>query len=177
MDKKEEYEIQYIPEANLEFDKIPGINVPKLEFNISIRGGASGSSAAAKMFAGSQQLVQASLATIVLDTTEIEEGIANDTGAYKMTVAEDGIYRITGQVGWQNGVAGKNYWIYLFKNGSSVSQAVFQANSTSALHCFLNDMLQLVAGDYIQMKVYQDSGSNMYTRAGADDTFLTINKV
>ncbi len=97
------------------------------------------------------------------------------TNAGRFTPDREGWYRITGQVKVDAGVAGANFIIYIQNNG---------INWTSSLHVFVDtggvtipfaDVLFLDATDYIEIGVYQNTGSNRTLKA--TDTYINIERI
>jgi len=169
------YKIQSIEDVNPVFEQIPGINIPKVNAKTSIYGISSGgSSVNSKMHASSGQLFQAALVTVALDTSDLANDVTNDTGAYKMTITKAGYYLLIGKITWDTPVAGKSYWTYLYKNGSALNSMITQPAAAAAFSGIVTELAYLDVGDYIQLKGYQNSGSNVYSRA---ETNLFICKI
>lgn len=132
---------------------------------------------AGKLYQGSQQGYQAATLTVTLNSNAIDEGVAIDTGAYTITIETAGVYCIIASVGWDNVTADCKYWTYICKGGTPIKNSCVQSSITGALYVPCSDVVTLAVGDVISLQASQDSGNNMYTRAGADDTSLSIFKV
>jgi len=173
---RDEYVMQFINDFIPVLDQIPGINIPKIKGSTSVygAGGSSSSAINSKMHASSGQLFQAALVTVALDTSDLANGVTNDTGAYKMTIATAGYYLLVGKISWDTPTAGKSYWTYLYKNGSALNSMITQPAAASAFSGICVELVYLVTGDYIQLKGYQNSGANVYSRA---ETNLFISKI
>lgn len=175
------YEIQFIENILAIAQQIPGINIPKINGVTSVYGtggSSAGTKATGKLFVGSLQGIDNATVTLVnMDSEEFSEGVTVDTANKKITILTDGYYLINGQLSWDTTTADTKYWTYISKNGSTIRQSVVQASMASSLSVQVNDILHLVAGDYIQISCYQDSGGPKYIRAGADDSSFTICKI
>lgn len=169
------YQIQFIENFKLNLDEIPGINIPKLSAKTSTYGGATTSGGTnSKMHASAGQLFQAALVTVALDTSDLSNDVTNDTTNYKMTITKAGYYLLVGKITWDAPVADKSYWTYLYKNGSALNSMVTQPSVNTAFSGIVTDLVYLDVGDYIQLKGYQNSGGNVYSRA---ETNLFICKI
>lgn len=107
-----------------------------------------------------------SLASAVL-TTVVFEGETFDTGNYydplsnqsRMTVPENGLYLITGQLYFPTNGNGARR-AQLRRNGINV-EGEFQvpAVASSPTIIQISDILNLSQGNYVEIRAYQDSGS------------------
>jgi len=88
------------------------------------------------------------------------------TGVY--TVPVSGKYLILGQALFNANATGAR-WLFFYKNGSQLKEAIFAGNATlSAL--VLSTVAQLNAGDTIDMRVQQSSGGNLSINSTAAET-------
>lgn len=167
--KIKKYKIQSILPAIVQSEKISGINIPKINGKTSVYGLGGGSGGInSRMHASSGQLFTTGLVTIALDTTDLENGMTNDTSNYKITAKTAGYYLVTGKITWDTPVAAKSYWTYIYKNGGAVSNMITQPAAAAAFSGLCVALVYLAVGDYIQMKGYQNSGSNVYSRSETD---------
>jgi len=126
------------------------------------------------MSADTGQLFQGSIVTVNLNVSNISERISNDASAHRITILVDGYYQLIGKITWNAPVIDKSYWTYLYKNGSALANAVTQPSVSAPFSGIVIEVAYLKAGDYIELKGYQDSGSNVYNRT---ETNLIINKL
>jgi hypothetical protein len=124
-----------------------------------------------------QSFTSSSGAAVTFDstTTDTYGGHSNSTNNSRYTAQVTGWYWVVGTVTWAN-VAGGNRNVSINKNGSGVPQfgtavpaassLVFPAGQATAL-------VQLNAGDYVEVVAYQDSGGAVSTHANGSSMAVT----
>ena len=87
-----------------------------------------------------------------------------DTSAYKITPGVAGKYYIAAHINYaQNAVDQKDYHLLIYVDGSNKIRNAIHASgnhSTYGTDVFVSGTLDLTASNYVQIKVYQASGSN-----------------
>jgi hypothetical protein len=127
------------------------------------------------------QSISTSTRTIVTFDTESFDtdgfhSTSTNTGRMTVPAGKAGKYLATAGITFATNATG-NRELYLFKNGnfySSVFQPGTSAGSTSVP---ISDTLDLAVGDYVEVRVEQDSGSTVDVRGnnwGVGATFFTI---
>jgi len=131
-----------------------------------------------KMYSASAQTTTATSNTVIdLDTTSFSNEITPDTTNHKVTITQSGYYYITGVVTFSSPVANKSYNAYIYKNGSLLTKGTSHSAVTDAISSTTSELIYLVVGDYIELRCMQNSGSNIDTKSGGDETYLTIFKI
>ena len=120
---------------------------------------------------GNQTIANTTYAAITWDTEVL------DTDGYHSTVTntqritipsgKDGKYFVYGKVDNDNNIAGNQRQLGLNKNGSNIQYASALAGYYGT--CQLSIILDLVAGDYIDLDFYQDSGGTRTIYKGASN--------
>lgn len=106
----------------------------------------------------------------------------NTTNPTRLTVPAGlaGLYMITGQITWTAVASSDNRILRLRKNGATdVSEAIQKSINTAGLNDSMQivGQLQLVAGDYIELRVRQSSGAALDTVGGEYATWLAMYRV
>lgn len=171
------YEIQSIENVIPNFSEIAGLNAPKINAATSVYGIKGISTQNSKMYASSQKLFQAGLVTVPLDTEVFANGVVNNITTNRMTIKEAGYYMIVGKISWDTPVAGASHWTYIYRNGAVLGSTITQAAAANAFSAVCVEFKRLEVDDYIQLKGYQNSGQNVYSRAGEDNTNLFLCKI
>lgn len=84
----------------------------------------------------------------------------------------DGTYRIHAQIRWEADATGLRT-VRLLKNGSTIAEVTHDAE-TAVTVMSIADTQTLVAGDYIEVQVYQDSGGSLDVLLGSALTYFNI---
>ncbi len=87
-----------------------------------------------------------------------------------------GYYHITAQVYWDNADTDGVRIAYIMVDGAEIAQAYDDAQTTDFIQ-HLSVTANLSAGSYIQVVVYQDSGSTLDVQWGRDFTRLSVDRV
>jgi hypothetical protein len=89
----------------------------------------------------------------------------------------DGVYLALAYVDWASNAAGNGRIARLMKNGATELMRQSMGPTTAFLPInALQAMLQLVAGDYLTVEVFQDTGGNLNT-AGTDPSRFSLVKL
>ncbi len=134
----------------------------------------------AKVRPASGQQAASTVATkINLDTVIFaSKGITVDTANNKIVIESAGKYLIIGQLYLQNPIANNSYEADIYKNGSVA--IIGKDIPAGALNVTVRavDVLDLAVGDYIELYVYQQAGSNVNVYGGNEYyTHLLITKL
>jgi len=122
-----------------------------------------------------------SLTTVPFDNTGYESvEMHNDTvNNTRVVIPEDGVYTIKAQVKWEASAAldGKLTYAELQENGSGLMGRMTSTGSALSENVSVQvvNEKRFTAGEYIQLKVFQASGANLDTVAGA--VWMTVRKV
>ena len=110
-----------------------------------------------------QTISSASVTELVWDSetfdTDAFHSTASATGRLTIPSGEDGKYLIIAQCNFQPRNSG-NFQIIVRKNGSDAAWGGFD-NPSQGEHVTITDVMDLAEADYIQMFVYQNSGSTV----------------
>jgi hypothetical protein len=131
-----------------------------------------------------QTCTSGSFKLIDFEDRDFDTHSAVTTGAsWKFTAPAAGKYRVSGNVliqaaaGWE---AGESLQLALFKNGSAVTnigQAIQTASHSQALAVGGSCLVALNAGDYIDLRVFQDSDSDKTTDTGNTYCWVCIDRI
>lgn len=117
-------------------------------------------------------------AQITLNANDFANGITWDSTNHQFVIVTAGQYLITGAIIFTNITDGKVYECWIVVNGVVLTQVLNQAGSSvSALSITATDILNLAAGDTVQLYTFQGSGSNQNLGTSGDNTYLSIAKV
>lgn len=127
----------------------------------------------------------ADVATEILDfdTKVIDTHGATTTGAaWKYTVKVPGIYKVSASQYFASAswTAGDDIQFNLYKNGSSYSvlhQIDVPATSTAAYQMIGSSLVECVAGDYLDLRMYQDGTGTKTLNTSSSYSYVDIEKV
>jgi len=115
-----------------------------------------------------QQTISATTETAVTWNTEVYDTDSyhdNSTNNSRITIpsGKSGYYEISIKIQWQENANGGHRTVYLIKNGSTYAHGGTSntPNGTVGIGVDLVMTINLTAGDYIETKVYQNSGGNL----------------
>jgi len=135
---------------------------------------------ACRMCLSTDQSIPTDTSTRVnLDTKDFDIQNEGDTSNHKITVTESGIYLILGQVGWKGStvVDGKRYSAIIKVNGAIKKRVNLVPGASEFFDIPVECLLSLSAGDYIELYVWHNSGSNATILSYYDHTALSVIKV
>jgi hypothetical protein len=97
---------------------------------------------------------------------------STSTNTSRITVPKTGYYRVELQGIWQSN-SNANRGARILKNGSTFFTQFQEAQNIGDLQFYYPYTMQLTAGDYVEVQMYQDSGTSLvwYNR-GQDGMFL-----
>lgn len=121
---------------------------------------SAGERMVSKYTTGAGQSIPNAIETILdFGTKEIDTHNAVTTGsAWKFTAPTAGLYRLFGMVTWSGNASGTRY-VSIFKNDvDTESLYYFTATDANTISRSGSTVLNLAAGDYVQLKAFQNSG-------------------
>lgn len=97
----------------------------------------------------------------------------------KFTVKNAGLYEICSTVYFSGFVDQTLARLGIFKNDGAnpISDFSLRASGTGAMSLSIHDIVDLSVNDYIEIRIYQNSGANRTIDNGSSETFLTIRRV
>lgn len=129
-----------------------------------------------------QSINNATVTTLSFTTENFDNGglHSNVTNPSRITVGTTAIYAIAAGAFFDQGADLSDRILYLYVNGTEICE-VRTSNGGTALATgytavSLADVLNLTAGDYVELKVYQGSGGALNVLAG-NVTYLAVQKV
>lgn len=123
-----------------------------------------------------QTIPTATSTVVTFDTESVDVGglhsTSSNTGRLTCPAAGDGLYAVKGFVSWVGNATGGRQ-IAIKKNGSTqYANVIVPGNVTYGPSGGTSIDLPLVAGDYVELVVYQDSGGNL--NISADQRFSMV---
>lgn len=120
--------------------------------------------------AAAQTINNTTATTIAFDSTVTDSygGHSNSTNNTRYTAQVTGWYWVAGSTSWNN-ISGGDRTIGIWKNGAAVP---YYGSGNPAASINVNPqesgfgLVQLNAGDYVEISVYQDSGAPIATHGG-----------
>lgn len=145
-------------------------------------GGSGGAPIAGRAYLDTVQSIPSGVTTkVLLDTVDFDQGSGWDIANNKYIAPDDGFYQVNSSAQFDTSLDGGGISVRIFKNGVEVAANLVPTNSANEdVQAAANDILQLSAGDEIEIYVRQDSGSNKDLKGGASGTivtFLSISKI
>lgn len=101
----------------------------------------------------------------------------DSTTNYRFTATKAGKYLITVGLGYIYITDGSRCQIHVKVNGGLVALSQFHASYTELLYIPVSKVIDLAAGDYIEIYAYQDTGGNINLKDTDYATYLTISKI
>lgn len=128
---------------------------------------------------GAQTIGSGAFVAITFDAEDFDNygGHSTVSNTSRYTCQLDGIYQLTGKIGWAANATGRRASRWQ-KNGADLngSQIAIIATSASDVgHPAATMFVSLVAGDYVELHGFQESGGNLATVvAGAQQPTMTV---
>jgi len=119
--------------------------------------------------------------TLDFDSELYDKGNMHDTVTNKSRVTiptgESGLYLILAQICFESNATGYRQG-QITKNGTTLIMT-FEKPAPAPGHTMLQlyQVIELAAGDYLEMKGYQNSGADVYIKSGSTRTFLTVVRI
>lgn len=117
--------------------------------------------------------VAVGLAAEEFDTDGFHDNATNNT-RFTIPSGKAGKYLVVGQVAHELDTAGTTRGCNIHKNGTMVGQQYLVPNQSFDTVVQAHAILDLIAGDYVELVAYQNSGSANNAVAGATETWMAI---
>ena len=132
--------------------------------------------------AGSQTINNATWTTVQFDTEDFDNLGEFNTGTYRFTAISAGYYQISTRVLFDNvaWTAGQLVSLAIYKNGASETFLSYDYIPRTATYYYEvegSSLLELSAGDYIEIKVYQNSGSGKAIINNLNHNYFIIHRL
>ena len=120
-----------------------------------------------------QSISNATATKVQLQTKTFDTATAFDnTTNYRFQPTVAGYYQINGSANF--GIVSGTSLVYIYKNGSVYKQGVYSNSSSIGSQSFVADVIYLNGStDYVELYVYQNSGSSANTTAGIQLTYFS----
>ena len=141
---------------------------------------AVGFKSAARAYLGTAWSLPSGAWTVIpLDTENFDTLGEFDPSTHRFTAQEAGAYLVVGEMKISAAaVDGQRMGAVLYVNGSVVTDNMASAGAAVAyLGCAILDVLNLAAGDYIELKGMQDSGAAQALHNQTQSTFLSVHRI
>jgi len=106
-----------------------------------------------------------------------EQGEFDTTTNYRFTATEAGYYIVIGSISILNIDDQKTVTVAIRKNGASCAYTRYYTSGTAAPIISAVSIAHLDAGDYLELWVYHNHGSNRDVAAGSSYTYMAIHKL
>ncbi len=100
-------------------------------------------------------------------------GSDNERARITVPVGYAGIYQIIATSRWDSNTTGRRA-IIISKNGTNIAECDNDAGSAGNSSCFISYVVSLAEADYIEIKVYQNSGANRTILGERSQTFVQL---
>jgi hypothetical protein len=135
-----------------------------------------------KNSAGSNQTISNNTETAITFDQEIADTNTmhdNSTNNSRITIKQAGRYHIVGNIRWESSSSsGYGRTLRITKNGTEIAAHVLIPSSTiSSPSQNVDIYLNLSVNDYIELKVYQDSGGNLDISRWSPNTYLQVAQI
>ena len=142
---------------------------------------ASGNFIGARVYPSSAQTISTATDTVINFNTELFDTNSfhdNSTNNSRFTIPAGlgGYYKVSGSIRFDQNGTGRRF-VVVTANGAGI--AVFEFTPASGVYLSLpfEVIVGLIATDYVQVAVYQQSGGNLNTLANYDSTFFQIERL
>lgn len=103
------------------------------------------------------------------------------TTNYRFTADRSGFYLISANLFLDRSVDQKIFALYIKKNGAEIAQTKIATSGIIKQGLSVMDIVELQAGDYIEIYFYQNTGANVYTEsfsgANGETCYLNIHQL
>lgn len=94
---------------------------------------------------------------------------------HRWTASREGYYQVNATLQWDTTESGKDYTIFIYKNGVSVAQSVFRSTSTGANSSRISDTVYCAPTDYIEIYAGHNSTGSINLTLGSTLSYCDIN--
>lgn len=153
--------------------------IDDIETALAGAGGALGYGAKAYRNSSTQAVPTSSTTKIQLNAEAWDlAGEYDPTTNFRYTATTEGYYLVTFAVFVAAAVADKFYSVFPVKNGGSgVAQSEVHSSSTSELTVSGAGMVYLDVGDYLELFMFHNAGSNATVNPNEGQTYMTVQRV
>lgn len=133
-------------------------------------GGGSITSAAARVYNSSAQTIgTASTTVLTFNSERFDTNTLHDTSTNtsRLTAPVTGLYTISGMVTFATNGTGRRQLRITLNGTTDLAIAQFPGDATLPVRMNVQTIYHLSATDYVELRVYQDSGGNLDTVVGA----------
>lgn len=121
-----------------------------------------------------QNIPSGAFTKVQLDTEDYDLGSDFDTTLSKFVAPVSGYYLVTATAGWYDSLAaGQTVLLGIYKNGVKVCGLQPAPDGVSPGNS-ISDVLYLVANDYLELYVYQGTGSDRRLYGTSTNTYMSI---
>jgi hypothetical protein len=145
---------------------------------------ASSETVAARYKTTGQAIPNATATIVNFSTSDFDTHGATTTGAsWKFTAPVSGIYRVSTEIQYTSAIYNANtlFEAILFKNGSSFSSLGYTSKETNTANIAPtvtgSTLIQLNAGDYVDIRTYQNSTASINLSASNGYNWVAIERV
>jgi hypothetical protein len=110
--------------------------------------------------------------------TVIEYDAESYDTTHKFTAQEEGKYQVNALVELNSLAANKTMYGYIYKNDAAHAQSRILLETVGDAMVMLSDIVELAAGDYIDIRLQHDSGAApLYIGTGSAVNYVSIHKL
>lgn len=124
-----------------------------------------------------QAIANNTLTALALNSERVDPWAMHSTAVNNSRVtvpaSGDGVYNISGHVGWAAGTAGRRL-IGIYLNGTAIAQQEVPSASAAFSMSVARNGFPLVAGDYVEIQVLQVSGGSLNVDLGSGVTEFSV---
>lgn len=132
-----------------------------------------------RVFAGANQTIATATSTALnfnnetFDTNTFHDSTTNNT---RITIPTGfgGKYLIQGSVRWNPNALGRRETNVVVNGGAVLATGESTPSASTFVSGVVFTFASLSAGDYVELKCYQDTGGNLATIANTDNTFFQV---
>lgn len=146
---------QAIQEDTVDYTRLSGTNWPRVRV-------AEASTQALGNGAGATE-------AMVWDSAPVNTGSMWSAGApTRLTAPVDGLYYVYGGITWTSNATGRRAVLFAINGVEQTPHypTLVQANTSGNMGLMAERILELSAGDYVEIKSYQDSGADLNSQSG-----------
>ena len=154
------------------------LNRPIVGDGSNLTGISGGFEVGARAYSAVAQTIATSTRTVVqLEAESYDLNNDFNTTTDRYVAPTTGEYLVVGGCKLGSVTDAKQYQVELQINGSLKTYTVSHGSHTANINHMVSDIFQLSASDYVQMSIYQNSGSNKSTDAGEFNVFLAVHRL
>jgi hypothetical protein len=135
-----------------------------------------------RVFANSAQTIsnatdtKIAFANETFDTDAFHSNVTNNT---RITIPSGlgGYYKVTANIGFLSNTNGRRIFGIALNGGAVISQAEMTPNVQTEPAASITDIYSLSAGDYLELNVFQNSGTSVNTSGQAARDFFLVERI